>query len=142
MSASLLWNMINMAGVCHDVGRNEDSPQPPPFRRVNSNLQPLVRSALRAIGQGSIVQDDNARPHLARDVNDFLQQLQVTQMDWPALSADLNPIFVTYWELPPAVDIDELFAFEWQAFPQMTLQLFDDYTRTRCLACIRAILFC
>ena len=40
---------------------------------------------------GAIIQDDNAIPHRARVVTGFLQQHQVTQMDWPAYSPDLAP---------------------------------------------------
>ena len=35
---------------------------------------------------------DNARPHLARIVNECLQQETIERMDWPAKSLDLNPI--------------------------------------------------
>ena len=55
-------------------------------------LRCMVLPALRAIGEGAILQDDNARPHRARIVNDFLQQQQIMRMDWPARSPDLNPI--------------------------------------------------
>ena len=44
------------------------------------------------MGQGAVLQDDNARPHPARVVGDILQQQQATRVDWPARSPDLNPI--------------------------------------------------
>ncbi|UYV80792.1 hypothetical protein LAZ67_19001747 [Cordylochernes scorpioides] len=36
--------------------------------------------------------DDNARPHRARLVNEYLQSENIRRMDWPAISPDLNPI--------------------------------------------------
>ena len=37
-------------------------------------------------------QQDNALAHTARITRDYLQQNNITVMDWPALSPDLNPI--------------------------------------------------
>lgn len=36
--------------------------------------------------------DDNARPHRARVVNDYIEREGIERMDWPARSPDLNPI--------------------------------------------------
>ncbi|GFX50030.1 transposable element Tcb1 transposase [Trichonephila clavipes] len=36
--------------------------------------------------------DDNARPHHANIVDECLQSEDITRMDWPAYSLDLNPI--------------------------------------------------
>ncbi|GFY13268.1 transposable element Tcb2 transposase [Trichonephila clavipes] len=36
--------------------------------------------------------DDNARPHRANIVDECLQSEDITRMDWPAYSTDLNPI--------------------------------------------------
>ena len=36
--------------------------------------------------------DDNARPHRARVVDQYLAQEGIERMDWPAKSLDLNPI--------------------------------------------------
>ena len=112
-------------------------------------LQPLVLPALQAMGPGAILQDDNARPHGARVVNDLLQQQQVNHMDWPACSPDLNPI-EHLWDVlgrrlranhPPPVDLNQLFRFleqEWHAIPQMTLRTLTLSMRQRCIACIHA----
>ena len=45
------------------------------------------------------MQDDNTRPHKARRVDNFLQQVWVTRMDWPVCSPDLNPIENNPWNL-------------------------------------------
>lgn len=39
-----------------------------------------------------IFMDDNARPHRANRVNEFLESHGITRMEWPARSPDLNPI--------------------------------------------------
>ncbi|GFX33600.1 transposable element Tcb1 transposase [Trichonephila clavipes] len=36
--------------------------------------------------------DDNARPHRANIVDECLQSEDITRMDWPSYSLDLNPI--------------------------------------------------
>ena len=36
--------------------------------------------------------DDNARPHRARVVDQYLNTEAIERMDWPARSPDLNPI--------------------------------------------------
>ncbi|GFX97629.1 transposable element Tcb1 transposase [Trichonephila clavipes] len=36
--------------------------------------------------------DDNARPHRANIVDECLQSEDITHMEWPAYSPDLNPI--------------------------------------------------
>ena len=49
---------------------------------INEVLQPVV---LPFVQQHHIVlQDDNARPHRARIVQQFLQQNNVDHLDWPA----------------------------------------------------------
>ncbi|GFW35351.1 transposable element Tcb2 transposase [Trichonephila clavipes] len=36
--------------------------------------------------------DDNARPHRILAVEELLESEDITRMDWPAYSSDLNPI--------------------------------------------------
>ena len=40
----------------------------------------------------AMLQQDNARPHVARVVTDFLTQNNVNVLPWPAISPDLSPI--------------------------------------------------
>jgi hypothetical protein len=54
-------------------------------------LTPIVSLYVGAIGDDFILMDDNARPHRARIVNEYLQQESIERMDWPAKSPDLNP---------------------------------------------------
>ncbi|GFV17858.1 DDE_3 domain-containing protein [Trichonephila clavipes] len=43
-------------------------------------------------GAEFLFMDDNARPHHANIVDESLQSEDITRMDWPAYSTDLNPI--------------------------------------------------
>ena len=109
-------------------------------------LQPLAVPTLQQIGPMAVYQDDNARPHRARVVNDFLQRSGVNRMEWPACSADLNPIENLWDELdrkvrsnsPHPRDAQHLFQMlqaEWQALPQRIFTNLVNSMRTRCVEC-------
>ncbi|GFU99865.1 DDE_3 domain-containing protein [Trichonephila clavipes] len=55
-------------------------------------LEQHVRLFLGAIGAEFLFMDDNARPHRANIVDECLQSEDITRMDWPVYSWDLNPI--------------------------------------------------
>ncbi|GFW13054.1 transposable element Tc3 transposase [Trichonephila clavipes] len=55
-------------------------------------LDPYVRPYAAAIGNDFILMDDNARPHRARIVEEYLEDHGLERMEWPARSRDLNPI--------------------------------------------------
>ncbi|GBL83429.1 Transposable element Tcb2 transposase [Araneus ventricosus] len=55
-------------------------------------LDTYVRPYAGAIGNYFILMDDNARPHRAVVVEDYLEGHSLEQMEWPAQSPDLNPI--------------------------------------------------
>ncbi|GFX33075.1 transposable element Tc1 transposase [Trichonephila clavipes] len=55
-------------------------------------LLPHVRLFRGAIGPDFIFMDDNARPHQTLAVEELLESEDITRMDWPAYSPDLNPI--------------------------------------------------
>lgn len=44
-----------------------------------------------SLQSGTILQDDNAGPHRARVLIDYLQNVGLERMEWPASSADLTP---------------------------------------------------
>ncbi|GFW55920.1 transposable element Tcb2 transposase [Trichonephila clavipes] len=44
------------------------------------------------LGAEFLFMDDNARPHHANIIDECLQSEDITRMDWPAYSPDLNPI--------------------------------------------------
>ncbi|GFW56618.1 transposable element Tc3 transposase [Trichonephila clavipes] len=55
-------------------------------------LDPYVRPYAAAIGNDFILMDDNARPHRAGIVEEYLENHGFERMEWPARSPDLNPI--------------------------------------------------
>ncbi|GFU94347.1 transposable element Tcb2 transposase [Trichonephila clavipes] len=55
-------------------------------------LDPYVRPYAAANGNDFILMDDNARPHRARIVEEYLEDHGLERMEWPAQSPDLNPI--------------------------------------------------
>ncbi|GFU44527.1 transposable element Tcb2 transposase [Trichonephila clavipes] len=55
-------------------------------------LDPYVRPYAAAIGNDFILMDNNAPPHRARIVEEYLEDHGLERMEWPARSPDLNPI--------------------------------------------------
>ncbi|GFV40943.1 transposable element Tcb1 transposase [Trichonephila clavipes] len=55
-------------------------------------LEQHVRLFRGAMGAEFLFMDDNARPHRANTLDECLQSKDITRMDWPAYSSDLNPI--------------------------------------------------
>ncbi|GFX47878.1 transposable element Tcb1 transposase [Trichonephila clavipes] len=55
-------------------------------------LEQHVRLFRDAIGAEFLFMDDNVCPHRANIVGECLQSEDITRMDWPAYSPDLNPI--------------------------------------------------
>lgn len=127
-----------------------------PLHRVEGNLTGLryrdeilrthALPTLQQMGPQATFQDDNARPHRARVVTDFLQQVGVNTMDWPACSPDLNPIENLWDELdrrlrtnhPPPRDANHLFQLleaEWQALPHEVFTNLINSMRRRCVEC-------
>nr|KAG5709915.1 hypothetical protein BaRGS_029957 [Batillaria attramentaria] len=112
-------------------------------------VRPIIIPTLRAMGRGSCLQDDNATPHRAVVVRDFLQRQQVVRMDWPARSPDLAPI-ENLWDIlgrrgvdnhPHPTDAAQLFQFlqqEWHAIPQEMLQNLVHSMRQRVPDCLAA----
>ncbi|GFX09593.1 RNase H domain-containing protein [Trichonephila clavipes] len=55
-------------------------------------LEQHVRLFRGAMGAEFLFMDDNARPHRANIADDCVQSEDITRIDWPAYSPDLNPI--------------------------------------------------
>ncbi|GBN54018.1 hypothetical protein AVEN_256391-1, partial [Araneus ventricosus] len=55
-------------------------------------LKPIAVPYAAAIEDESILMEDNARPHRAEPVDNFLFDEGIFRMDWLAYSPDLNPI--------------------------------------------------
>ncbi|GFY00958.1 transposable element Tcb1 transposase [Trichonephila clavipes] len=61
-------------------------------RYRNEILKPIVKLYAAAVGPTFVLMDDNARPHRADIVDDYLESEGIACMVWPAYSPDLNPI--------------------------------------------------
>ncbi|GFW53480.1 transposable element Tcb2 transposase [Trichonephila clavipes] len=91
--------------------------------------------------------DNNARPHRTLAVEELLESEDITRMDWPAYSADLNPIEHVWVALGKRIDaclhhpentqqLKQMLIEEWALLPQeMLLQLVLSMRR-RCEAII------
>ncbi|GFU01756.1 transposable element Tcb1 transposase [Trichonephila clavipes] len=55
-------------------------------------LEPIEKLHAAAVGPTFVLMDDNARPHRADIVNDYLESEEIARMARPAYSPDLNPI--------------------------------------------------
>ncbi|GFV71854.1 transposable element Tcb2 transposase [Trichonephila clavipes] len=62
------------------------------LRYRDESLIHMSAHMLAAIGNDFILMDDNARPHRARIVEEYLEDHGLERMEWPARSPDLNPI--------------------------------------------------
>ena len=121
-------------------------------RYIDEILRPVVVPYVQNMGQGALFQDDNARPHQARIVDAYqayLQQEQITRVDWPACSPDLNPIEHAWDQLGRPVqtrlnvdstraDLRRFLLEAWDRLPQNNIQRLIHSMRRRCAECIAA----
>ncbi|GFW75242.1 transposable element Tcb2 transposase [Trichonephila clavipes] len=86
----LVWGgiMLNGRTELHIFGRGSVNGD----RYCEEVLLPRVRLFRGSIGPDFIFMDDNARPHRTLAVEELLESEDITRMDWPAYSPDLNPI--------------------------------------------------
>ncbi|KAJ8362960.1 hypothetical protein SKAU_G00117910 [Synaphobranchus kaupii] len=89
--------------------------------------------------------DDNAPAHRGRIIRERLLETGVPQMEWPALSPDLNPIENLWDQLTHRVearnsvpqnlnDLRAALQEEWDAMPQQTISRLVNSMRRRCQA--------
>ena len=112
-------------------------------------LNPIVRPFAGAIGDDFILMDDNARPHRAMVVYQYLERKTIVRMDWPSRSPDLNPIEHAWDLLQSAISSTIRLPYtgnnfvqalneEWQRIPQMSLRRLIRIMLRRCLAVVQA----
>ncbi|GFV63514.1 transposable element Tc3 transposase [Trichonephila clavipes] len=110
-------------------------------------LEQHVRLFRGAMGAEFLFIDDNARPHSANIVDECLQSEDITRMDWPVYSPDLNPIEQVWDTLfrriaarqPPPTCLPELrraLLDEWCNIPQDQIDSLILSMPRRCKACI------
>ncbi|GFV36285.1 transposable element Tcb2 transposase [Trichonephila clavipes] len=111
-------------------------------------LDPYVRLFRGAHGRDFLFMDDNARPHRANLVDEFLESEDIKRIPWPANSPDLNPID-NLWDYlgraiarihPPPRDVNGLktaFLEEWSLIPQTVINNVISSLKTRCDMCVR-----
>jgi hypothetical protein len=93
-------------------------------------------------GGNYIFQHDNASIHSSASTRQFLSDVNVRVMDWPALSPDLNPI-VNLWSIivcdvydagkqyDPVIELERAVKAAWDRIPLVTLVRTHDSCR-RC----------
>ena len=121
------------------------------IRYVGEILQPHLLPLLAQYGGNNrlLFQHDNARPHVARYSQLFLQQNGVHVIRWPALSADMNCIEHIWDVLGRMVDEQrprprtrqELIAAllqAWQRIPMATIRRLTMSMPARLRACVAA----
>ena len=99
-------------------------------RYVEEILLEHVLPYAEFVGENFMLMHDNARPHTARVVSDFLQTADIETMAWPACSPDLNPIEHVWDALGRRVrarnlntlqDLRRALTEEWEGLPQATI---------------------
>ena len=84
-----VWGAINYGGRCA-LRVIEGNVNARTYKEIlEVNLLPYAREQFQ---DNFVYQDDNAPPHRARLVRQFLDDNDVTRLDWPSKSPDLNPI--------------------------------------------------
>ncbi|CAD6197481.1 unnamed protein product [Caenorhabditis auriculariae] len=110
-------------------------------------LQNQMLPHLRAMGRGSVYQQDNDPKHTSLFVKDWFKSRRVNVMGWPSQSPDLNPIEHLWEELERrcankrAKNCNEKFAqllSEWNQIPMSTIDTLLNSMQRRCQAVIDA----
>lgn len=84
------------------------------------------------VGNDFLFMQDNARPHTARIVTQYLDEVGIERLQWPARSPDINPIEHVWDELGRRIrsrrvapvnlyQLGEALVDEWEDFPQQTV---------------------
>lgn len=124
----MVWAGINMAARTELVFVEHGSLTA--HRYVEEILLEHVVPFAPFIGDDFTLMHDNARPHVARIVREFLDEVEIHAMAWPARSPDLNPIEHVWDRLgrrarqrnPETLqDLRNVLLEEWEMIPQQDI---------------------
>lgn len=111
-------------------------------------IQPYILPFAHEEGPDFILQQDNARPHIARLITEFLQEQNIEVLEWPANSPDLNPIEHLWDRLKrrirnrqPLQSLDQLENIvqeEWHSIRRETIENLIESMPRRCAEVVRA----
>ena len=115
----------------------------------DSILDPLGLPFLQQRIFDNVFQHDNARCHVARVFQDFLNQNHIRILPWPALSPDLSPIehlwdelgrHVRHRQIPPETlhELRDALVHECNNITQTVIQRLIGSRRRRCEAVVAA----
>ena len=141
----MVWGGISVADRTHLVIINGNLNAAQYRDRV---IVPHVQPFMAQHGPGMLLQQDNARPHVAQVVHAHLANQQIETLPWPAVSPDLSPIEHVWDEVERrlrrrqdpanlqqlAVALQDI----WNAIPQRQIQRVIHTMRRRCQAVIAA----
>ena len=116
---------------------------------LNNIINPIIVPLNDQHRPNFLFMDDNAPAHRGRIIKQRLQEAEVPQMEWPALSPDLNSIENLWDQLarrvegrnPAPQNLGELrtaLQEEWNALPQTSISCLVNSMRRRCQAVIDA----
>jgi hypothetical protein len=118
-------------------------------RYIDEVLQTQIQPRAHAGGENFVLMQDNARPHVARIVTDYLQEQNIAIMQWPACSPDMNPIEHLWDELGRRIrnrqnapitllELENALLEEWRQIPQENIRRLIRSMPRRCAALIQA----
>uniref|UniRef100_A0A671VKC8 HTH cro/C1-type domain-containing protein n=1 Tax=Sparus aurata TaxID=8175 RepID=A0A671VKC8_SPAAU len=116
---------------------------------LDNIINPVIVPLYEQHRPNFIFMDDNAPAHRGHIIRERLLETGVPQIEWPALSPDLNPIENLWDQLIRRVearnsvpqnlnDLRAALQEEWDAMPQQTITRLVDSMRRRCIAVIDA----
>ena len=124
----MVWGGISLRGKTNLViiKRNLNA-----LRYRDEILDPVAIPYLRNLGPNAILQDDNARPHRARIITEYLQNLNPIEHLWDQLG---RAVYARVTHRTTLADLKQMLVEEWDAIPQQNVAKLVSSMRRRCHA--------
>lgn len=143
----MFWGGISLTGRTDLVFINRGALTAP--RYITEILEEHVMPYAGYIGENFELMHDNARPHVAQIVTQYLAEIGIRIMQWPARSPDLNPIEHLWDSLKQKVrardpapttlgDLQLAIKEEWDRIPQDVIKVLIKSMNRRMQAVIKA----